>query len=224
MKKIILLISMAVFAFALTACSASVTTSKADTNAAKPETKSPAPKDEKAKPALKSEKKPEGKAKAAKADNPIPDDWIYIYDDKKGYGFSVPDGSTGESDSSDGVDFMGITTPAPSEIDIFVLSYKDSELSKEDLLNDAVKFLEGLGQKVTPGSLRAESDTFALADATTVLEDGRKGKLRILVGTDITDNYVMIIGCDPDKFASNEKIIDEIWGSFEIWSGGGSSS
>ena len=43
-----------------------------------------------------------------------------------------------------------------------------------------------------------------------------------MVGTDVTDNYVMILGTDPDKFAANEKIIDEIWGSFEIWSGGAS--
>ena len=57
-----------------------------------------------------------------------------------------------------------------------------------------------------------------------IIEDGRKAKLRILVGTDVTDNYVMILGTDPDKFAANEKIIDEIWGSFEMWSGGASNN
>ena len=103
-----------------------------------------------------------------------------------------------------------------------MLAYQDKTLTKEDLLKDAVDFLEGMGQKVTPGKLKGESDDYAVADATTVTDDGRKGTLRILVGTDVTDNYVMILGTDTDKFAANEKIVDEIWGSFEMWSGGAS--
>ena len=97
-------------------------------------------KNDKPKPALKNEKKPEGTAKTAKKDNPVPEDWIYIYDDSKGYGFSVPDGTTGESESNDGVDFMGMTTP--TEIDIFVLAYKNKELSKEDFLMMPLHFLK----------------------------------------------------------------------------------
>ncbi|MEQ1603338.1 MAG: hypothetical protein ABL999_00560 [Pyrinomonadaceae bacterium] len=178
-------------------------------------------KTESAKPKLADEKKPEGTAKSAKK-NPVPDSWVYVYDEKKGYGFSLPEGSTGEMEKLEGIDVMVATTPAPSEIDVFVLAYKDETLSKQDLLTDAVKFLEGMGQKVTPDKLHAESDEYAVADATTVLSTGGKGKVRILVGTDVTDNYVMIIGTDESKFAANESIIDQIWGSFEMWSGGGS--
>ncbi len=173
--------------------------------------------DSTAKPTLKNEAKPEGKAKSAKK-NPIPSNWIYVYDDVKGYGFSVPEGSQGQSETIEGIDVMAVTTPAPSEIDVFVLAYKDKTLTKEDLLSDAVEFLEGLGQKVTPGALKAESDDYAVADATTVNANGEKGKLRILVGTDITDNYVMILGTEEGRFAANESIIDSIWGSFEMWS------
>lgn len=228
-KSISSMIFIVILGIALIGCSASFTTNKADTSA-KPGNTSASPaanndtlsakKSDKPKSALKSSEKPKGEAKSAKKGVPIPEDWIYVYDSSKGYGFSVPDGSTGDSDSSDGVDFMGITTPAPSEIDIFVLAFKDKTLTKEDLLDQAVIFLEALGQKVTPGELKAESDSYAVADATTVL-DGRNGKLRILVGTDITDNYIMILGTDSDKFAANEKIIDEIWGSFEMWSDSG---
>lgn len=32
----------------------------------------------------------------------------------------------------------------------------------------------------------------------------------------------MILGTDTEEFAANEKIIDEIWSSFEMWSGGAS--
>ena len=154
---------------------------------------------------------------------PIPDDWIYIYDDKKGYGFSLPAGSEGENLTIDGVDVFSATTPRPSEVDIFVLAYKDQTRSKVELLDDAVTFLEELGQDVTPGELTAQSDQFAVANATTIHPSRGKGRLRILVGTDITDNYVMIIGVEDERFAANEKIIDMIWGSFEIWSGGGVS-
>ena len=178
--------------------------------------------DSKAKPALADEKKPAGSAKTAKK-NPVPDSWIYVYDDRKGYGFSLPEGSTGEMERLEGIDVMVATTPAPSEVDVFVLAYKDETLTKEDLLKDAVKFLEGIGQKVTPGKLKDEGEEYAVADATTVHPTRGNGKLRILVGTDITDNYVMIIGTDEAKFAANESIIDSIWGSFEMWSGGGAS-
>jgi general stress protein 26 len=45
--------------------------------------------------------------------------------------------------------------------------------------------------------------------------------MKILVGTDVTDNYVMIVGTDESKFEANKEIIDAIWGSFEMWSLGG---
>lgn len=191
-------------------------------NANKPANTNAAPKANGEKPALKNEKKPEGTAKTAKS-NPVPADWIYVYDESKGYGFALPDGSEGETESVDGVDVFAATTPAPSEVDIFVLAYKDDQKTKEDLLNDAVEFLEALGQKVTPGQLKAESDDYAVADATTIHPERGKGKLRILVGTDVSDNYVMIIGTEEARFAANESIIDQIWGSFEMWSGGSSS-
>ncbi|MCW5961080.1 MAG: hypothetical protein KIS76_13035 [Pyrinomonadaceae bacterium] len=201
-----------------TANTSTVTSTAKPVNSEPKKDEAAKPKNEKPKSAVRGSEKPEGTAKTAKKNNPVPDDWIYVYDSNKGYGFSVPEGTLGESDSVDGVDYMVLTTPSPSNIDMFVLAYKNRELTKEDLLNDAVAFLEEMGQRVTPGSLQAESDLYAVADATTVLADGSKGRLRIMVGTDITDNYVMILGTADDKFAANENIIDEIWGSFEMWS------
>jgi len=160
------------------------------------------------------------KAKTLNRQNPVPKNWDYIYDKKKGYGFYVPAGTTMEGDSYKGVDVTALTTP--TKIDIFVLAFKDKTLTKDDLLETAVLFLEELGQEVTPGALKAESEDYAIADATTVHPELGKGRLRILVGTDITDNYIMIIGASVKDFAANEKIIDTIWGSFEMWSGGAS--
>ena len=180
----------------------------ADSNAAKPTA------------VLKDEKKPEGKAKTAGKNVPIPDNWVYVYDQAKGYGFSVPEGTTGGSETQEGVDTYVANTPAPSEIGVVVISFKDKEMTKENLLDVAVKFLEGMGEKVQPGKLAAESDDYSLAEATTTSADGKKSKCKILVGTDVTDNYVMVVGAADDKFTANEKVIDEIWGSFEMWSGG----
>jgi hypothetical protein len=234
-NKLITISAISVLAIGFGGCSASFSTNKSTSttpanttaNAAKPATNTTgntaaAPKADKPKSVVQNEKKPEGSAKTAKKEVPVPADWVYVYDESKGYGFSVPAGTTQETDNRDGVDFSAFTTP--SGIDIFALAYKDKTLTKEDLLKDAVEFLQGMGQKVTPGTLKGESDDYAVADATTVLADGSKGKLRIMVGTDVSDNYVLILGTDPDKFAPNEKIIDEIWGSFEMWSGGSSGN
>ena len=181
-------------------------------------------KSDKPKPALTDEKKPEGKAKSAGKNVPVPDSWVYVYDEAKGYGFSVPEGTTGGSETQEGVDTYVAQTPAPSEIGVVVISFKDKEMSKEDLLDVAVKFLEGMGEKVQPGKLAAESDDYSLAEATMTAADGKKSKCKILVGTDVSDNYVMVVGAAEEKFAANEKVIDEIWGSFEMWSGGASNN
>lgn len=232
--KIRPLIAVAILALGMTTvgCSFSVGTgdfaNNTTANANKPaaansnaNTGTAAKTDGKSKPKLTGEAKPSsGTAKTASKNNPVPANWVYVYDETKGYGFSLPEGSEGESETVEGIDVFAATTPAPSEIDVFVLAYKDKTLTKEDLLNDAVEFLEGLGQKVTPGELKAESDEYAVADATTVHPSRGKGKLRILVGTDVTDNYVMIIGVEESRFAANESIIDAIWGSFEMWSQG----
>lgn len=195
----------------------------ANTNSAA-NTATAAKKDEKPQAKLENEKKPEGKGTKAKEIS-VPADWIYMYDEAKGYGFSLPAGSTGGSETVDGVDVFVASTPAPSEIGVIVFAFKDAKLSKEDLLDRAEKALKAMGQTVQAGKLTGESDDYSVAEATmTDDKDGSKSKAKVLVGTDVTDNYVMIVGTDEAKFAANEKIIDEIWGSFEMWSGGANGS
>lgn len=231
-NKIILMAVISAFGMSLSGCTASFSTGNNTANAVKPANTASSPaanktansnattKSDKTKPALTNEKKPEGTSKTAK-NNPVPSDWIYVYDEVKGYGFSVPAGTTGGQETSDGVDTFVASTPAPSELGIVVISFKDKEMSKDDLLDVAVKFLEGMGETVQAGKLTNESEDYAVAEATT-MANGKKGKAKILVGTDVTDNYVLIIGGDADKYEANVKTIDEIWGSFEMWSGGSS--
>jgi hypothetical protein len=221
--------------YAMSACKASISTSSntaAPSNSTAAANSKPAantaaaPKVEKPKAdKLANEKKPEGKSTAAKKDVKIPDNWIYIYNEQRGYGFYVPEGSTGGGEVVDGADVFVCTTPEPSDVAVFVFAFKDASLSKEDLLDHAEKILSEMGQTVQAGKLTGESDDYSVAEATlTDKADGSKSKAKVLVGTDVSDNYVMIVGTDEAKYAANEKIIDEIWGSFEMWSGGASGN
>ncbi len=230
--KIKLICVFLTFTFGLMACGGGTAPATTTSNAAKPgntntasnkasNTASNSASTKKSdKPALKDAKKPEGTAKTASKNVPVPENWIYIYDENKGYGFSVPEGSTGGSETQDGVDTFLAATPAPAEAAVIVISFKDKKMTKEDLLNVAVKFFEELGETVNAGKLTAESEDYSLTEAMMTSKDGAKSKAKILVGTDVTDNYVMIVGTDEAKFAANEEIIDAIWGSFEMRSGG----
>lgn len=239
-KRLLVITTISILGLASFGCSFEISTNGANTakttsantasntNAAKPSTNTTAANtDSKPKDVLKDEKLPtDGKGIKAK-NNPVPDSWIDIYDEQKGYSFSVPEGTTGGSDSKEGIDVYVAKTPAPSEIGVIVLSFKDKTLSKDDLLDTAKTFIEEMSEgkeTVTMGALKAESEDYSIADAATKA-DGKPNKARILVGTDVTDNYIMILMCeDAEKFAANEKVIDEIWGSFEMWSGGTSNN
>jgi hypothetical protein len=237
-NKLFLAVAISALVLSFAGCSASFSTGNGSTNAAKPAETTAIPatktnsnttansiaaKNDTPKTALADEKKPEGTAKMANKSVPVPADWIYVYDENKGYGFSVPAGTTSENDTQDGTDIFIAETPAPSELAIAVLSFKDQKMTKDDLLKFAEEFIKGLGAtKVEIGKLTGESVDYSVTEAVATLPDGSKSKSKILVGTDVTDNYVMLIGTEEPKFAANEKVIDEIWGSFEMWSGGAS--
>jgi len=144
-----------------------------------------------------------------------------MHDDAKGYEFMVPQGTKDQQQTVDGVDVYGASIPAPYEIGVWVVAFKDKTLSKEDLLQRAENILKSLGEKdIKLEPAKELSDDYSLVTFTAVDDKGKPDKGKILVATDVTDNYIMIIGNDADKFGSNEKTIDEIWGSFGMYSGG----
>ncbi len=230
--KIVISLSLAAIVVSLSACGGAPKPAANNANANKPanantnsnasSNANAASKDDKAKPALTDAKKPEGTAKTANRKVAVPENWIYVYDPAKGYGFSVPEGSTGGSETHEGVDTFVAGTPPPSEVGVVVISFKDKEMTKEDLLDVAENFLGEFGATVTAGELKAVSEDYYVVEATVTAKDGKKHKNKILVGTDVTDNYVMIVGAEEAKYAANQAIIDQIWGSFEMWSGGAS--
>jgi hypothetical protein len=235
-NRILLTASFAAVALASSSCGNAVTVSNGNStansnavasntnaNAAKPGNKPPEPKTE-----IKNEKKPEGQqAKALPADKKVavPANWIYYSDEVKGYGFWLPEGSIGDATTtSSGTDVFVAKVPSPSDVRVEVYAWKDKTLTKEDLLKMTIADMKEQGENVTAGTLQGESDDYALAEASSVDSDGKKYKMKILVGTDVTDNYVMVVYTDEDKYEANKAIIDQIWGNFEMYSGGASGN
>lgn len=67
------------------------------------------------------------------------------------------------------------------------------------------------------------SPDYRLVELTT--EDAKDKSVshwKILCGTDVTDNYVMIVGTPASELKANEPTMDEVWGSFDMRSGGAS--
>ncbi len=182
--------------------------------AANPASSSPTPKPAASEAAKKTEKKPP-------SSNPVPSDWIRMHDDVKGYEFMVPQGTKDAQDTKDGVNVYMANVPAPYEIGVMVVAFKDKTLSKEDLIKKAEDILKAFEEKdIKMEPAKELSDDYSLVTFTSTGKDGKPGKGKILVATDVTDNYIMFVGGDADKFAANEKTIDEIWGSFGMYSGG----
>jgi hypothetical protein len=153
--------------------------------------------------------------------NPVPADWIRMHDDAKGYEFQVPQGTKDAQDTKDGVDVYMASVPAPYDIGVMVVAFKDKTLSKDDLIKKAEDILKAFEEKdIKIDPPKELSDDYNLCTFTSTGKDGKPGKGKLLVATDVTDNYIMFVGGDADKFAANEKTIDEIWGSFGMYSGG----
>jgi hypothetical protein len=154
---------------------------------------------------------------------PVPANWITMEDSQKGYSFEVPEGTERHSEKSNGVDVFMAATPKPTDVQVMVMAFKDPNLTKDHLIKVASGALEGLGAKnVKVGSLTELSDDYSLATFTATGEDGKPLKGKALVATDVTDNYVMLVGAEEPQYQANEKVIDQIWGSFSMHSGGAS--
>jgi len=143
--------------------------------------------------------------------------WLYVYDNRRGYGFSVPADTTGDWGKVQNVDtFAGYT---PNNVGIYVFAWKDKNANHEKLMESATKILEGMGETITTGKMVGSSNIYSVAEAISVDQAGVKSKMKVLVGTDVSDNYVMIVGCDEKDYEAKKNTIDAVWGSFEMWSG-----
>jgi hypothetical protein len=158
--------------------------------------------------------------------HPIPTDWVEINEEKRGFSFSMPKGSTAHAEDKNGVAaYIGIL-PAPNDkVAVMVVAYKDAKKTLDDLAKEGEEALtKGFGE-TNPKILKTLeiSPDYRLVELTT--EDAKDKSVshwKILCGTDVTDNYVMIVGTPASELKANEPTMDEVWGSFDMRSGGAS--
>ncbi len=172
-------------------------------------------------PAAISDKLPETVKK-----NPAPKDWDVFYDDVRQYAFAAPKGSMYTTDelestiSSDGkLSYWDIVPPSPYEFTIDFVSFKDATLTQDDLIDDAQAWLVD-DDKATdvkfdePIQINGRSK---LVHYDETLEGGKHQKGMVLVFTDVTDNYMLFVDIDADKYDANDEIMDGVWQSFTIY-------
>lgn len=157
--------------------------------------------------------------------NPVPADWITMADEARGYEFKVPKGTEHSTNTVNGVDVYAANVPAPYDINVIIFAFKDKTLTKDDLMKKVEGVLQSMGEKdVKVTDINELSEDYSLASISSVDEKGKTTRGKVLVGTDVTDNYIVMVGTEADKFTANEKTIDEIWGSFGMYSGGASGN
>lgn len=154
---------------------------------------------------------------------PHPENWITLTDKKKGYSFDVPQGTVSGTQKSSELDLFMAVPPEPYAVGVLVMAFKDPKLSKDNLINFATGAMDGMNVKNFKVVDVVElSDDYSLGTYTALNKEGKPIRGKVLVATDVTDNYVMIVGTEVSKYKANEEIIDEIWGSFTMRSGGAS--
>ena len=154
---------------------------------------------------------------------PHPENWITLTDKKKGYSFDVPQGTVSGTQKSSELDLFMAVVPEPYGVGVLVMAFKDPKLSKDDLINFATGAMNGMNVKNFKVVDVVElNDDYSLGTYTALNNEGKPIRGKVLVATDVTDNYVMIVGTEVSKYKANEEIIDEIWGSFTMRSGGAS--
>ena len=154
----------------------------------------------------------------------VPDDWTRMADPNKGFGFWLPaNAGDGAAETQNGVDLFIAQVPEPHVITVLCLAFKDRAQSKKDLLQAAQEALAAFGEtEIQVEKTDTLSKDYDLSVITSVAaEDKSQGKAKVLVATDLTDNYILIVHSPAEKFAANEQTMDIIWGSFEMFSGGG---
>jgi hypothetical protein len=73
----------------------------------------------------------------APSTNPVPADWIRMHDDVKGYEFMVPQGYQGCAGDQGWRRCLHGQVPAPYDVAVMVVAFKDKDASKEELLKRA---------------------------------------------------------------------------------------
>jgi hypothetical protein len=154
-----------------------------------------------------------------KGDKPleVPAEWEEWRDEVKKYGFSLPKGTKTSQKTSDGVEFLEAMLPAPHKVDALAAVWRDKTLSKDDLFGEAKGLLETLGSSgVVYAGCEDLDNVFRVCDVEFTT-NGEKAKGGVLVGTDVSDNYIMIAATPEADFEKNLPTIGSLLGSYFLF-------
>lgn len=160
---------------------------------------------------------PEGKKVA------VPADWVTVYDQNRGYEFQVPENTKDDWQSVDeDIDVYLAVLPDPAKVMVMVVAYTDPDSEKDKILVKAKSVLEGMGEKDIKFSDTKEelNSDYYLVEFSSTDKGGAKTKGKLLVGIDKNDNFLMFVASPEEEYKNNEKVIDEVWSSFQMYSGG----
>lgn len=198
----------------VTACT--VTTNVPTANTAKPAASKPksTPKAGTTDPAANAKKKDVPNAV------PVPADWEYYADTDKGYEFKMPKDAKFTDASEGNYDVWDYTS---GDVLAEIIAFKNKTLTKDDLFKNSADFSKEAGEKdFTVTNKKELNADYSTADYTVTDKNGKKRQGKMLVATDVSDNFIFFVETEVDKFAANSKIVDEILGSFAMYSGGAS--
>jgi hypothetical protein len=163
---------------------------------------------------------------AKKPATPVPSDWAPLTNDAKGYSFVVPAGTEQVLNSSQsGIDLFAAKLPEPYKVEVLTVAFKDRSLSKDELLAayaPTIVSMMGAADLALDAASVTEIDADYYVGEFTMSDEGAKKKGKVLVGTDVTDNYIMFVVSPEADYEGQKDTIDVIWSSFSMWSGGAS--
>lgn len=148
----------------------------------------------------------------------VPQEWLVVYDENRGYEFRVPEGTKEEWQSFDDTEIYIANLPVPTKVTLMVAAYKDEDTEKATILKKAQKILETLDQRNIQFNETKQEITrnYYIVKFSAVDEKNSIIKGKLLVGLDKTDNFLMFVTSPEANFKANEKIIDEIWSNFQM--------
>ncbi|MBK8936841.1 MAG: hypothetical protein IPM79_04110 [Polyangiaceae bacterium] len=147
----------------------------------------------------------------------VPEAWENFEHATKQFGFWLPQGSATEDLTDNGLDIFRAELPKPTNVEAWIYAYRDKTLTKADLWVDAEAAIKDhlKGTSIQMGPPEDLDEMFAVREATWTENNPVKGV--VFVGTDVNDNYVMIVSSLASEYDANRDVIDQVWTNFYLF-------
>lgn len=147
----------------------------------------------------------------------VPADWQIVFDEARGYELALPQAAQGNVEKINNVEVFVAKLPAAAKAEVMVATYREKPLTKEELLANAKKLLVDRGAtEIETGKSEKINDDYELVELNAKNREGQVTKIKLLLATDGKDNYLLFASSPEADFSTNEKMLNEILGSFAM--------